>query len=497
MQFAKLILALLVLTATARADDRSKAQLFITPDVRAALLDGRNFKNEQRLPFSIKYRGRVTVGHIRARADSITGESVRSPAGLSLFKGSSRLGGPRSQARLTVAAALYKGVFTVNFTDNGHPYSAEFNLATISPNGIFGSLRKVPSYIKIDEGHAVSSSIPSARSSLNDGGSTLSSSYLLELRAVADGSLVSLLGSPEAAFVHILSAVNTAETIYSSQLNAVFRVVDMQKVANSVLSATDADGLLDEFKANEDGNFSSAQDLSHLFTGKELAGSTVGLAYLAVLCDFPDFSVGLTQVKSFQSLTALIFAHEVGHNLGADHDDVTPSLMSSYVSSSQDAFSDFSLSEINSYLGSYGSCLTKSSSNPDPELSNYFISNVTVFSKGRFLLMADLLNAASASCSISVYGATVKSRLEADRIASEGTVLSSFNATLGSIGIRVRGMPTSVSGARRIFFRTRSECDGISGLSDIYTITLGAGGSISRDSWLSLLDSKPAVILPN
>jgi hypothetical protein len=407
------------------------------------------------------------------------------------------LGGPKNSERLTVAAAIYRGVFTLNFIDNGHPYSAEFNLSTSSTQEIYGRVRRVPSYIKVDGGHAVSSTIPSARYSFGDGVSILASEYILELRAVADGSLVTLLGSAEAAFVHILSAVNTAETIYSSQLNAAFRVVDMQKVPNSVLAATNADDLLDQFKANEDTNYSSAQDLSHLFTGKELAGSTVGLAYLGVLCDFPDYSVGLTQVKNFQSLTALIFAHEVGHNLGANHDDVTSSLMSSFVSSSQDSFSAFSLGEINSYLGTYGSCLSKSSSVADPVLSNYFISGIALFSRGRFLLDADLLNDPSATCSVSVYGATVKSKLEADRILVDGTNLASFSAVLGDVRVRIKGMPVAVSGARRLYFRINSVCDGISGLSDIYTLTLGAGGSISREAWLSLLDSKSAAILTN
>ena len=79
----------------------------------------------------------------------------------------------------------------------------------------------------------------------------------------------------------------------------------------------------------------------------------------------------------------------------------------------------------------------------------------------------------------------------------DGTNLASFSAVLGDVRVRIKGMPVAVSGARRLYFRINSVCDGISGLSDIYTLTLGAGGSISREAWLSLLDSKSATILTN
>lgn len=497
MKIRALILSLLAFVCSASAEERSLARLYLSSNVKSALLSANEFRHLGNIPFSIKYRGRVSVGFVKAREDRLTVDSVISPEGLMLFKGRSRLGGPRNSKRLNVAASLFKGVFTLNFIDQGHPYTAEFNITGDSSEGLRGRIRRVPSYIRIDDGHAVSSSIPSSRYSFSDGASILASDYVLELRAVADGSLVTLLGSADAAFAHILSAVNTAETIYSSQLNAVLRVVDMQRVSNTALSATNADDLLDQFKADEDANSSSSQDLSHLFTGKELAGSTVGLAYLAVLCDFPDYSVGLTQVRNFQSLTALIFAHEVGHNLGANHDDVTPSLMSSFVSSSQDSFSALSLGEINSYLSSYGSCLAKSSSSPDPALTNYSISGVALTSKGRFLLDADAITDPSATCEVSLYGSTVKSHLEADNILGLGINIASFNASMGDVRIRIKGMPLSVSGARKIYFRVNSVCDGISGLSDIYTITLGAGGTENRNAWLSLLESKVATVISN
>jgi len=60
--------------------------------------------------------------------------------------------------------------------------------------------------------------------------------------------------------------------------------------------------------------------LAHLFTGKNLNGSTVGIAYLDVLCN-SGFGFGVDQDLTSETTAMLVAAHELGHNFAAGHDD--------------------------------------------------------------------------------------------------------------------------------------------------------------------------------
>lgn len=64
----------------------------------------------------------------------------------------------------------------------------------------------------------------------------------------------------------------------------------------------------------------AAAGLTHLFTGRDLDGSTVGIAYLRSLCR-ARFGSSLSQAVGLGATTsALVVAHEIGHNFGAVHD---------------------------------------------------------------------------------------------------------------------------------------------------------------------------------
>ncbi|MEC7385982.1 MAG: M12 family metallo-peptidase, partial [Planctomycetota bacterium] len=85
-------------------------------------------------------------------------------------------------------------------------------------------------------------------------------------------------------------------------------------------SVTNSSSLLSQFGTWWNTNQQLIErDVAHLFTGKELDGSVIGIAYLGVICTTNAY--GLDQeFGNFNCRTDLI-AHELGHNWSADHCD--------------------------------------------------------------------------------------------------------------------------------------------------------------------------------
>lgn len=67
-----------------------------------------------------------------------------------------------------------------------------------------------------------------------------------------------------------------------------------------------------------------SRDVTHLFTGVDLTGNEIGVAYLGTVCNTP-FAYGLSQSRfSLQpGRRAALTAHELGHNFNANHCDAT------------------------------------------------------------------------------------------------------------------------------------------------------------------------------
>jgi hypothetical protein len=59
--------------------------------------------------------------------------------------------------------------------------------------------------------------------------------------------------------------------------------------------------------------------LTHLFTGRNIDGRVVGMAYVNAVCS-RRFGASLSESTTAPSFSALIAAHEIGHSFGAPHD---------------------------------------------------------------------------------------------------------------------------------------------------------------------------------
>ncbi len=171
-------------------------------------------------------------------------------------------------------------------------------------------------------------------------------------------------GSKAAA--EILSRVNLADQIYSTQLDLrlIPRAAHGFRTSSQPFTSQSASVLLAQFQeySTEKRQLGRA-DLYHLFSGKALSFGVIGLAYLTQIClDGGNFSFGLS-ASSNELVAPLVLAHEIGHNLGAQHpEDLLgpsnePSLMTSFLQAGYSTFSEFSKGEIVQTLQAQGGCV--------------------------------------------------------------------------------------------------------------------------------------------
>lgn len=122
---------------------------------------------------------------------------------------------------------------------------------------------------------------------------------------------------------NVLARVNLADGIYTSQLSVSLGLLHHEVLtSNGSLTSFDINDLLVQFRTfmrTGTGSTLPRGGVAHLFTGRNVDGGFVGLAYIGVLCSV-SFGYGVDQDFNGNTTSALIFAHELGHNFSAPHD---------------------------------------------------------------------------------------------------------------------------------------------------------------------------------
>jgi hypothetical protein len=160
-------------------------------------------------------------------------------------------------------------------------------------------------------------------------------SYYCDLAIDADYPYFQAVGGTASTVAQDISTVVANVTSYSmiSGCNLRFQIVRYLIRTTSAgnppqYNVTDPNTLLTNFRTVWN-NLAGAigRDTAHLFTGQDLTGTTIGIAYLGVVCN-STFGYGLSESRfSLQpGRRAALTAHELGHNFSANPCDVSPNI---------------------------------------------------------------------------------------------------------------------------------------------------------------------------
>lgn len=146
----------------------------------------------------------------------------------------------------------------------------------------------------------------------------------LEMQVLADAAFRTQFTSDQAALDAIMVRLNNVDGIYSSQVGLDVQATDIQVFAQdpgALSTSTNADTLLvslGQLRAHTPSMTTYAA--THLFTGRDLDGDTLGIAYIGNICG-ARYATSLSETRNRGAwIDSLVTAHELGHQLGAVHD---------------------------------------------------------------------------------------------------------------------------------------------------------------------------------
>ena len=179
----------------------------------------------------------------------------------------------------------------------------------------------------------------------------------LKLGVAADYEYYQIHG--EAAAAKIQSLYNQIDGIYREELGIALNLTQItvfNTPSDPYSDSTDSYDVLTEAGSYFSTNAAfSSNGINQMITGKNLDGSTIGLAYVGTVCyTNKKYRVSLIQnYESFASAQLIVAAHEMGHNLGATHDSAADGMHIMWPSNSSRielTFSERSKAEITPYL---------------------------------------------------------------------------------------------------------------------------------------------------
>ena len=262
----------------------------------------------------------------------------------------------------------------------------------------------------------------------------------IPIALAADWSMVTKFGTSAAASNHILGVLNNVAGNYDDEFQ------DQMFLFNSDMfisgcsscdpwsSTTDAGDLLDDFRSwGNGGGFGPTADYatSTLWTNRNLAGSTIGIAYLNAICNSLRYSVCQDFTSNAQQLRVLQ-AHELGHNFSSNHDaSGAPFIMAPAVNTSTQ-WSTQSINSINNYVNNRQNvpgCFNPCTGGGNPPIADFTSNHSNPICTGTAVQFFDLSTDNPTSWLWSFPGGTPSSSTQQNPVVTYN-IVGNYNVTL-------------------------------------------------------------------
>ena len=293
--------------------------------------------------------------------------------------------------------------------------------------------------------------------------------YEIELAIASDAAMFGSYGSVTGVENHNIGVNNNVITDYDTDYfthEIQFVIVEQFIVTNgndpwpeaNGAGNPDAGDYLSDFRAwGQGGGFSTTYDIGSLWTGLNLAGSTVGIAYVGAVCTSFRYNVLMDFTSNANSKRVMV-SHEYGHNFNASHDGSTGFIMSPSVNNTT-VWSTTSVNTINSFTAGLinNGCL--SLCGPPIPPSAVFTSNYDPICTGSMVTFIDQSTDNPTSWSWSFPGGTPSSSTEQNPTVTynnSGTYSVSLTVANGN-GSNTTGQTISVGSGTDFFHYTDFE----------------------------------------